>query len=190
MRFIQIVASAAALATSVAAGGGEYGNKQPEGSKVSSQASAFQSPTVIPINSITYTVTEPTTLTITNCPCTITHPVPPCLLLLLLLLLLRRLLHHHLRKPPWSHPRRPLSFPRQFLLQFLLRRPPSSPRRFLLRRPLSSPRRFLLRRALRLLLLLRPLAQLLRSSPPLLPTRQMLASVLSSSLVLPLSLSK
>ncbi|TLS27772.1 hypothetical protein PpBr36_01014 [Pyricularia pennisetigena] len=33
-------------------------------------------PTVIVINDECYTVTEPTTLTITNCPCTITTTVP------------------------------------------------------------------------------------------------------------------
>ncbi|KAL5889263.1 hypothetical protein ACKVWC_004499 [Pyricularia oryzae] len=33
-------------------------------------------PTVITINDECYTVTEPTTLTITNCPCTITTTIP------------------------------------------------------------------------------------------------------------------
>ncbi|MCJ1375542.1 hypothetical protein MMC20_006779 [Loxospora ochrophaea] len=69
MRFSVIAASAALVATVSA----QYANYTTE--IVTAYTTYCPESTQITHGSQTYTVTEATTLTITNCPCTITHPV-------------------------------------------------------------------------------------------------------------------
>jgi hypothetical protein len=72
MRFSAVAAAALSLAAGVSAG---YSNVSYTTEIVTAYTTYCPVPTVITHNNVTYTVTEATTLTITNCPCTITKPV-------------------------------------------------------------------------------------------------------------------
>jgi len=75
MRFSAVAAAALSLAAGVSAGYGGYSNASYVTEVVTAYTTYCPEPTVITHNNVTYTVTAATTLTITDCPCTITKPV-------------------------------------------------------------------------------------------------------------------